>query len=277
MRRNILEYLSTLGDVLQCPQREFVRKDLLSKHKNLEGIYEYLVDAIDRASSRETTRINPVLNKEVRCCYTGELIRDSPSEEDVLEIIRSNWIRVFGYDRSATRAFATYLPSDGKIYLQKDEWCLCNFVHETLHSRSILSKRNGPYRNLRFVYEGITELLTGWLLQSKFKKCFSVWSKIETCFLKSYMRWVKLWNYFSWKVGIQGIINIYFDHNLADPLQSLVKLAVQKGYSIQNIFSPYEQFANLESKFTNELSRSFGADFNEYMSSAIPFLEPGKV
>jgi len=254
-----------------------MREALLSQHKNHEGVYEHLVAVINSASSRKTTMVNQVLTSELRCCYTSELIKSSPSKERVLEIPRDNWIRVFGYDRSVVDAFAIYSPSDGKICLQRDKWCLCNFVHETLHSRSILSKKDGPYRNLKFVYEGITELLTGWLLQDAFKECFSVWSKIETCFLKSYQRWVKMWNYFSWRIGIQRIINIYFDCNLTDPLQGLVQLAVDKGYNIQNVFSPYEPYVNLESRFTNELSTSFGADFDEYMSSDITFLEPGKI
>jgi len=250
---------------------------LLFKHKNLEGVYEYLVTLLDRASSRQTTRANQVLKTELKSCYTDELIRRSPSEESVLEILGDDWIRIFGYNSSATDAFAVYLPLDGKIYLRKGEWCLCDFMHETLHSRSIFSKTDGPCYNLKFVYEGITELLNGWLLQLEFKKCFSVWSKIETCLLKPYLRWIKMWNYFSWKVGIQGMVNIYFDYKLKDPLQSLVELAVKKGYNIRNVFSAYELHANLESQFIDELSKSFGSDFDEFMSSDIQVLEPGKV
>ena len=254
-----------------------MRKTLLSTHKNLEGIYQYLVGVINKASERETTGVNLVLDSEIKCSFTGDLIKRSPSEEGFLEILGSDWVRVFAYDRSAIDAFAIYLPSDGKIYLRKDEWCFSNFLHETLHSRSIFSKKDGPYRNLKFVYEGITELLTGWILKLEYNECFSEWSRIETCFLKTYERWIKMWNYFSWRIGIQGILDIYFDCNLTDPLISIIELAVEKGFEIQNIFSPYEPYANLESRFTNELSRVFGSDFDEYMSSDIMFLNPGNI
>jgi hypothetical protein len=265
------------GDILHCSERESVCKALITQHGNLEGVYEYLVGVINKATVRKTTMVNQVLSTELRCFYSNEFIKISPPEEDVLEIPEGDWIKIFGYDRSVLDAFAVYLPSDGKIYLRKDEWCLCNFVHETLHSRSVLSRKDGPYRNLKFAYEGITELLTGWLLHVEFPNCFSVWSKLETCFLKSYERWVKMWNYFSWKIGIQGMVDIYFDCNLTDPLQTLVELAVGKNYDIQNVFSSYEAYTDLESRCVNELSRSFGTDFDEYMSSDIRLLQPGKI
>jgi hypothetical protein len=252
-----------------------MRDFLLSQHKNLEGVYEYLVSTIDNTVGRKTTRANPLLECDIRCCYTGEVLRKSPSEEGVLKISHGNWSRVFG--RNRIDYLAIYLPFDGKIYLQEDMWCLCNFVHETLHSRSVLSKKNGPYPNLRFVYEGITELFTGWILQSEFKECFGSWSTIETCFLKPYLRWVKLWNYFSWKVGIKRIIDVYFDCSLTDPLEALVKLAIKKQYNIKNVFSPYDPNTDLESRFTNELSEVFGRDFDEYLASDIRLLEPGEI
>ena len=192
-----------------------MRNFLLSLNKSLERVYECLVSIIDNTVRRKTIRVNPVLDCDIRCCYTREIIRRSSSEEYLLKISRGDWRRIFGGYRSG--APAIYLPSDGKIYLQEDEWCLCNFVHETLHSRSNLSKRDGPYRNLKFVYEGITELLTGWFLQSEFQECFSSWSTIETCFLKPYLRRAKIWNYFSWKIGIERIIDLYFDCGLKDP------------------------------------------------------------
>jgi len=263
------------GDTLRCTKRETMRNFLLSQHKNLEGVYDFLVSTIDNSVRRKTIGVNPVLKHDIRCCYTGEVIRKSPSEEGVLKLSRGDWRRVFGRDR--LDYIAIYLPLDGKIYLQEDMWCLCNFVHETLHSRSILSKKNGPYPNLYFVYEGITELLTGWILQSEFKECFSSWTTIEICFLKIYLRWVKIWNYFSWKIGIKKIIDIYFDYSLTDPLEALVELAINKGYKIKNVFSPYDPNTDLESKFTDELSEVFGTDFDEYLASDIRLLEPGKI
>jgi len=254
-----------------------MRETLLSTHKNLEKIYQYLVGAINEASEKETTRVNPVLDSQIKCCFTGDLIKTSPSEEGVLDFPQSDWVRIFAYDRSATDAFAIYLPWDGKIYLRKDEWCLSNFLHETLHSRSIFSKKDGPHRNLKFVYEGITELLTGWILKSKYNECFSEWSSIETCFLKTYGRWIKMWNYFSWRIGIQRLLEIYLDCSLVDPLKSIIELADKKGFQIQNTFSPYEPYADLESRFTNELSGVFGSDFDEYMSSDVMVLKPGNI
>jgi len=252
-----------------------MRTNLISKNRNLEGIYEHLVATIDNALKRETVRINPVLDHDICCCYTQEILRKSPSTESVLEISQNDWVKTFG--RSRMRDPAVYLPSDGKIYLQTYEWCLCNFTHETLHSRSILSKKNGPYVNLKFVCEGITELLTVWFLQIESKECFASWSNIETCFLKSYQTWVKMWNYFSSKIGIEGLIDLYFDCNCADPLHALINLAIKKGHKIHNVFSPYDSNTDLESKFWTELSDSFGTDFDEYMYSNIRFLEPGKV
>lgn len=260
---------------MQCSHRQSTRDHLFFVCKDIEGILDYLVGVIDKSAQRNTTRVNEILECEVRSCHTGELVLKTSSTERIIELTRSDWRNVFGQNRLGV--VALYLPRDGKIYLHKDEWCLCNILHEILHSRSVFSKKNGPHINLKFVYEGITELLTGWILRSHFKECFESWSKTTTCFLKLYERWVKIWNYFSSKVGIEKIADIYFDTHHKEPLKNILQLAIKKGYNMKNVFTPYNPNINLESRFTNELSNAFGTDFDEYLASDLTFLNPGYV
>ena len=60
-------------------------------------------------------------------------------------------------------------------------------------------------------------------------------------------------------------------------MKSLVELGKKEGYRIKNVFFPYDPNANLESRFTDELSEVFGTDFDEYLASDIRLLEPGKI
>jgi len=250
-------------------------KDPILQNKSFEEIFDSVVGMIDEASRRKTTQANPTLEHDLRCCQTSETLRKSYSDEHVTEIPHGDWTRIFGYSRYYYPSL--YWPLDGRIYLQKNRWCFSNLLHETLHSRSAFSKKNGPCLNLYFLYEGLTELITGWILQLKLNECFGSWSAMKTCFLRSYAKWAKMWNYFSWKMGIEEVIGIYLNCSLTDPFQALVSLGNAKGYTIKNVFRPYDSAANLESAFRNELSNAFGSDFDEYMHGQILLLEPGVI
>ena len=115
---------------------------------------------------------------------------------------------------SSYRISSFYRPKCGKIFLKHDNWRLCNFIHESLHSVSSLSKESFVATNLEFVTEGLTELLTGYVIKSVFRKCYGYWRSIRPCFLVTYLDFVKIWFYLGTKIRFRKIVSVYLDANL---------------------------------------------------------------
>jgi hypothetical protein len=118
--------------------------------------------------------------------------------------------------------------------------------------------------------EGITELLTGWILKARFADCYGTWQHLDDCcFLTPYERYVKPWFYLcSHVITIDQLLTLYLDNSLRSPIAALVKLLRQAGLSdFKNIFRvPYA--ASFE-MFLDELHDALGQDFADFQGSPI--------
>ena len=133
---------------LAPPCYNFFIKDFLASYELRRKITERLL--ID---------IKEVLNTEIY-------------KPDNLQIV----IGSGGYARGRYRG--SYNPELGMIVLYGNNWCRKTLIHELLHAISAFTHVPGLQRiAMRVIYfnEGLTELLTGYILFTKYKECYNAW------------------------------------------------------------------------------------------------------
>lgn len=251
--------------VLTC--KENLKKSLYSKFQNLENMYDFVVKVIEKSLNQQTKMTNDTIRFPIRDKITDEIFHTSPSTERIIQISPDMWTRIMGYRGYFISSF--YLPKCGKIFLKQDNWCLCNLIHESLHGVSSLSKESFAATNLEFVTEGLTELLTGYVIKSSFRKCYGYWRSIGPCFLVAYLDFVKIWFYLGKKIRFRKIVSVYLDADLRRPFYAIVDVLRSEGVNIRNVFHPYARYLDIESRFKDELSKVFGSDFAEYMDTRV--------
>ena len=162
---------------------------------------------------------------------------------------------------------------DGKIFLKEGNWCRKTLYHETLHGVSIFSVSNvyqSVARRHRFLNEGLTEFLMGYILLVDHTKCYNAWKMgtFKECKLSSYKRWVKLWCTFCNFIKLEEVTKLYF----WDGTDGWDERYTQFLTSIHN--AGYPNFrdvlslgGNTEILFTQECLNNFGKNFEHILRS----------
>jgi hypothetical protein len=263
--------------VLVCKDSRANKNALYADCSNVEGIQRMLLDKLEKLSGAKLTPANTCKERAITNVYTGEIIKKSPASESIFEIDPVLWPKI---RRSAEMRVipSFYQPSDGKIILKGGcSWCLCNLIHEILHSRSPFSREPCPPLNTNFVVEGITELLTGWTLEHEFGACYANWHDLgQACFLGPYLKHVKLWLYLCRnKIGVSKIMNLYLDSNIRDPFVVLAELLRAEG--LHGCGDSLSDRNNADaSEFVDGLYEVFGSDFAQFYGANIKTLDLDK-
>jgi len=263
--------------VLVCQDSKANKNALYAKCRNIEGIQNTLLEKLQKLSGARLTPANTCKELVIRNVYSREIVKKSPASESILEIDPGLWHKI---RRSAEMRVipSFYQPSDGKIILKGGcNWCLCNVIHEVLHSRSPFSREPCPPMNTYFVVEGITELLTGWTLKHEFGSCYVNWHDLgQACFLGPYLKYVKLWLYLCTnKIGVSEIMNLYLDNKIRDPFAALAQLLCTEGlHGCGNALSDKN---NVDAGvFIDGLYEVFGSDFAQFHGANIKTLDLDK-
>jgi hypothetical protein len=259
---------------LVCQYSKANKNTLCAKCGNIEGIQNTLLERLEKLSGARLAPANTCKELVIRNVYTREIVMKSPASESILEINPGLWTKI---RRSAEMRIipSFYQPSHGKIVLKGDcNWCLCNMVHEVLHSRSPFSRDPCPPMNTCFVVEGITELLTGWTLKHEFGSCYVKWHDLgQACFLGPYLKYVKLWLYVCTnKIGVSKIMNLYLDKEICDPFAALAQLL--RNEELQGCGNALSDKNSADAGvFVDELYEAFGSDFAQFYGANIKTLD----
>ena len=174
---------------------------------------------IEEAIDVKTSRAKPLCDCEVEDRITSTPMMKLKASQEIVEVSCTKFTRIIGYYEE--RIAGSYHPKTGRIFLIEGEWCFSNLIHETLHSRSSLSQRDPPPKNLLFVSEGLTELLVGLILKRNISPCYEKWQIVNSCFLSPYAKFVKPWLFLTYKVDLEPIISLYFNAREQNPLEQL--------------------------------------------------------
>jgi hypothetical protein len=263
--------------VLVCPTSKATKNALLKNHDGIAGIESTLTRILQKLSHMNLSPANVCRDSTIRNVYTKEIVRRSEATESILEIDPQYWLKI-QRDYEMRRILSYYHPESGKIVLKGGcNWCLCNVIHEILHSRSRFSRHPSPPWNAEFIVEGITELLTGWILMHEYPLCYKNWREIErSCFLKPYLPYVKLWLYLcTHRLAVPKIMGLYLDNTAPDPFQTLADLLCAEG--LQGCGSVISNRNQVDiDQFGDELYEAFGSDFAEFRAANIRILDLDK-
>ena len=184
------------------------------KSRDPEALTERIVTCIDCALNCKSCQVKPNVSYPYRDAITSQEIFIMSESQRVREVTEAQYFRIRGEREEGTKG--TYHNESGKIFLVADKWCLSTLIHETLHSRSSFSKIP---ENFEFVTEGITEFLVGRILKNKLPNCFNEWCKLDACFSRGYVQYVKPWLFLSLKFDFTPIKDLYFDIKEEKPLK----------------------------------------------------------
>ena len=160
---------------------------------------------IKQSLFNNATFVNPSRSYTIN--VGGGIAISIPASTRIYEISKPIWPHAFPRWRSAR---GLHLPSFGKILLHQDNWCRKTLIHEALHSLSVFNVRSDLLR-YRFLCEGITEFLTGYILFRKYSKCYEAWRQERFAECKvTYKRQARLWCVFCNFIGIKEVVKIYF-------------------------------------------------------------------
>jgi hypothetical protein len=232
--------------------------------QNILNCYTVIVNLIDSAFTHQTQPIKQPIACRLIDPSTKEQIVAITQPTQVIELSGYNIARAFdNYDDSVTGFYHT---DYGIIFLDQDKWCINTLTHETLHSRSSLSKTKLS-SDFDFIIEGITELFVGVTFQrNALNNCYTHWQSIDDCFHDHYEEYVKPWHFLRFKMNYQPIEHLYFDQHIQAPLQQLGSLLEANGCKgCTNLFSRTTKTATLFQEFKDILGRVYPEEFAEFM------------
>ena len=232
---------------------------------NVQSKLQSTVDVIEKALHLKTVRAKVLHDCEIKDFVTSRPIMSMKASEEVIEVPIDEFSNVIGYyDESIVSSYCT---RTGRIFLVKGKWCFSNLIHEALHSRSVFSKEYPPPTNLKFISEGLTELLVGLVLMEKIPSCYEIWHA-NKCFSSDYIPFIKPWYYLTFKMDFNPIISLFFDTKEKKPYDKLGRtLQKQLDRKIQNVFRNYKAYGKLLfANFLDELGVIFPIDFAQFQS-----------
>jgi hypothetical protein len=161
-----------------------------------------------------------------------------------------------------------YHPGCGKIFLNRDTWCLKTLYHETLHSVSVFSCRVDLKPRTEKFAEGLTEFLTGLLLWKAHPYCY------ENCWRKesrkechyTYAPFTNYWCAFFRRVHVQQITDVFFwnDNSSWETIfgEFIGRIQMMGHPGFTNILLTKSPF-HLAILFHDECVTNFGAEYED--------------
>jgi len=240
----------------------------------IDSLVEKCLTLIRKHIFPEAHRVNPSIEIELSLSKP-RLWKYILSPHEIAFILdRIDLERIAGVNAMHIRG--CYMPESGKIFLNKDSWCIETVIHETLHSCSLTSMI--PELNkYRIFYEGLTELYTGYILYKEFHDTYENCWKAEIgrhCQL-TYEQSTKIWCAFCNFIPISKTTVVYFHADSTDrhtAFNNFVESIRGRGYSrFQNPIDIRGPSAHIN--LYNECSSNFGIEFSRICSSREKFTD----
>ncbi len=196
---------------------------------------------------------------------------------EVLTVSAEEFMRIRGDDYKDPRLCSSYDMESGRIFIVKETSCYSQLIHEILHSRSSFSRPQFFAKNLKFIFEGLTELFVGIVLKSKLHQCYEDWrivSPKNPCFSSMYLDFLKPWQFLYQKISYKKIFDVYFNVQAQNPFSSLdtvLRELIGAGYDFS--FSQNISQRALFFHFKDALESVYGEDFAESQSSVIEVID----
>lgn len=206
-------------------------------------------------------RVNPsqAVTLTLTYPYQGEYTI-SPSDL-VFELEKIDFDRKLGVD--TTRMRGCYRNDEGKMYLNRGNWCIETIIHETLHACSRTSESDKLNKYLP-LYEGLTEFYTGFILSREYPQCYQNCFRTDVNRLcqMTYVDTTKLWVAFCNFLPLRDTTGIYFPTNKSwnDEMEDLVKAVKKLGF---NKFENPFKSSPASLKFRLLCSKAFGDKFDK--------------
>ncbi|MCH8915849.1 MAG: hypothetical protein IIA82_08425 [Thaumarchaeota archaeon] len=189
-----------------CSHRDGILVD--TKPSGLISLRNAILDLIRKYLCPNADQVNPPTFVNLQITQPFKTQYTSPAEELILEIDAMSLFRHTGITDFETRG--CYKPSDGKIYLVRNKWCLETLIHETLHACSINSQ-DPELKRYEQLFDGLTEFFTGYILFQEFKQCYTdCFSSFDQQCSMTYHNYTKLWIALCNFVSLKNVIGIYF-------------------------------------------------------------------
>lgn len=184
---------------------------------NIENLFDRVFKDIQSHLITHARIVNPPRMCELQLLkppYTAFLT----GMERIIELdgdeIPINFPRKRHQNISGLRAFVD--SNDGRIYLHRGNWCIKSVYHEMLHLCSRTSSPIPQDRAMgakhRYLFEGITELLTGCVLNRTYQQAYhNCWlgDGLHLCKM-TYPHEAALWATFCSVVPLRQLFEIYF-------------------------------------------------------------------
>jgi hypothetical protein len=177
-----------------------------------------------------------------------------------------------------------YELESGRIFLRKGSWCRSTFIHETLHSVSLFSEDRNIRVGIRyrFLNEGLTQFLTGYILWNKYQECYNAWkNKIyqQWCALGAYEDMTRIWYTFSRFIDLKEIKKLYFSNSASDwggVWREFITSMNNAGYNFSVPLSGSN--ARFQDRFVDQCKRTFGEyEFNRILEMESSDLDYGSI
>jgi hypothetical protein len=209
--------------------------DRCNKYSSTRKIFSHPVDCttdvaialflIEDTVGIKTIRAKTLKEYDIPDRLNARLFTRVSEHIEVILVSADDFKRIRGTQYVDHTVFSWYDTENGRIFLVNDLWCYSHLIHEVLHSRSSFSRDEFSQRkNLRFIYEGLTEFLVGVVLKSKLTDCYNDWrivSHRNPCLSSRYLEFIRPWQFLSWKLTFKEIIDVYFNVSLCNPFESL--------------------------------------------------------
>ena len=194
---------------------------------------------LDQIRDSEKTKITEIISPNVpqrllflqgdrRIWVLNTLTWQHPRNRDIIRIPNARGI---------------YLYDSGSILLHSPKWCRQAMIHEILHSTSIFSRIANNYNNRRGQWiwptqrplrEGLTETLTGYILNKKYNDCYERWksNSYDECSISEPNN-VKLWCSLCHCLDIRDVSEFYLSQalNLNGPWRRFVDKINETGHA----------------------------------------------
>lgn len=181
------------------------------------------------------------------------------SDKRIIELdfvdIRANYSFFSPQDRGL------YDYTNGKILLSLGKWCRETLIHEVLHSVSFPCVRRDLGRRYNLIFEGMTELFTGYVMFRHYSDCHNAWKEkqYQEC-SATYEPYIRLWASFCRFIPMPELLKVYFWDGTRDwegKYSSFLRAIHQAGYPNFGDFRR-RPTPTVETKILEECLRNFG-------------------
>lgn len=183
-------------------------------------------------------------------------------KEKMVELDKKDLDIKTGKDSTYIRGI--YHHNEGRIYLHRDFWCLKTSIHETLHSCSVTSIDSNLLK-FKAIFEGLTELYTGFILSKEFCSCYEQCWRLESnmrCQM-TYEQPTKIWAAFCNFIPITETFRLYFVNGYTDwttETENFTSQVIANGYpKFKNPFKSPSYNSHLQ--LYSECRKNFDSSF----------------